>query len=162
MEEPSSNSAKGRTSFDANVAGSLVNFFNKNSTPYPTELGSQKFELVPVTKQKDQMINVARLYAQQEYDRIMEMVSVLQKQAENIKRRLEITDLVHTAEYQFKLYHGKCYWLVLDSELNKTLLVMNGPTGWFCGKPEKYQYIACVKWLGDYTWIEVDIHGNPL
>ena len=49
----------------------------KHLLPYPMEIGGQKFELVEVTKQKDIMLNVARMYAQQEYDRIMEMVAVL-------------------------------------------------------------------------------------
>jgi len=96
-----SNSAKGRDSFDITVGGGLVNFFNRNVTPYATESSGPKFDLVPVTKQKDIMVNVARLHAQQEYDRIMELVSVLQKQASQIKRRLEITDLVYSAEYNF-------------------------------------------------------------
>ena len=97
-----SNSAKGRDSFDVNTGNTLVHFFNRNVTPYPTEAGSVKFDLVPVAKQKDLMINHARMYAQKEYDRIMELVSVLEKQARAIKRRLEITDSVHAAVYQFQ------------------------------------------------------------
>ena len=62
------NSAKGRTSYDVEVGGMVVPFFNKNVTPYPTEAGGVKFDLVPVEKQKDVMLNVARLHAQQEYD----------------------------------------------------------------------------------------------
>ena len=30
------------------------------------------------------------------------------------------------------------------------------------GAPEHYEYIARVKWLGDYTWLEVDEDGNPI
>jgi hypothetical protein len=37
-----------------------------------------------------------------------------------------------------------------------------GPKDWSTGKPEDYDYICRVKWLGDYTWIEVDEHGNPI
>lgn len=152
----SSNLSKGRNSFDANVSNTLVTFFNRNSTPYPTEVGGPKFDLVPVTKQKDIMLNVARLHAQQEYDRIMELVSVLQKQAEQLKRRLEVTDAVHAAKYNFQLYHDRIYWLAYDTEKNQTILCMNGPKGWFTGVPQNYQYICAVKWLGDHTWIEVE------
>ena len=100
------NSAKGRTSYDSDIDGVIVPFFNKNVTPYPTEAGGPKFDLIPVTQQKDHMVNAARMHAQQEYNRIMELVTVLQKQAEEIKRRLEITDWVHAAKYDFQLYHG--------------------------------------------------------
>lgn len=155
-----SNRAKGRTSFDADVKGEVVAFFNKNVTPYPTESSGPKFDLVPVEKQKDIMINVARLHAQKEYDRIMELVTVLQAQANQIKRRLEITDLVHASKYDFQLYHGKVYWLVQDTLKNITRLVLNGPTEWATGAPKEYTYICRVKWLGDHSWIEVDQEGN--
>lgn len=157
-----SNVAKGRTSYDANIGGSLVAFVNRNVSEYPTEAGGPKFELVPVTKQKDIMLNVARLHARQEYDRIMELVSVLQKQAENIKRRLDVTDLVHSASYSFQLYHNQCYWLVFDTRKNITILSHTGPGDWNTGKPDSYNYIARVKWLGDHTWIEVDLEGNAV
>ena len=161
-ENSQSNLAKGRESFDATIGNGLVTFLNKNVTPYPTEVGGPKFDLVPVTKQKDIMLNVARLHAQQEYDRIMELVAVLQKQAAQIKRRLEITDAVHDAVYQFQIYHGNIYWLCLDNRKQCTRLVMHGPDEWFTGKPEEYEYICRVKWLGDHSWIEVDSNGSPI
>lgn len=148
------NSAKGRFSYDSTSSGTLINFVNRNVTPYPTEAGGPKFDLVPVTKQKDIMVNVARLHAQQEYDRIMELVKVLQNQAEQLKRRLEITDAVHSAEYQFQLYHNHCYWLAYDKRKQKTILCHHGPHDSLV--TEFYEYIAKVKWLGDHTWIEVE------
>lgn len=156
------NSAKGKNSYDADIGGSLVSFFNKNITPYPTEVGGPSFDLIPVAKQKDIMVNVARMHGQQEYNRIMELVAVLQKQAASIKRRLEITDAVHTAKYQFQIYHGQTYWLAFDNRHNHTVLCHLGPKDWFTGPPESYEYICKVKWLGDYTWIEVDEEGNPI
>jgi Protein of unknown function (DUF2452) len=161
MSEPS-NSAKGKNSFDANLGGSLVSFFNKNITPYPTEVGGPSFDLIPVEKQKDIMVNVARMHGQQEYNRIMELVSVLQKQAASIKRRLEITDAVHAAKYQFQVYHGQTYWLAFDHRHEHTVLVHLGPNDWCTAPPTSYEYICKVKWLGDYTWIEVDDKGDPV
>ena len=150
-----SNIAKGRNSFDVNVGNVVVPFFNKNVTPYPTEAGSVNFDLVPVTKQKDIMLNVARMHAEQEYDRIMELVDVLQKQAADIKRRLDLTDMVHSAKYDFQIAHGNTYWLVQDTRKNELILSGMGPNDWSSGVPKSYQYIVAVKWLGDHTWIEV-------
>ena len=149
------NSAKGRNSYDAEIGDSVVPFFNRNVTPYPTEAGGPKFDLIPVTQQKDIMINHARIYAQQEYDRIMELVTVLQKQAEDIKRRLDVTDAVHAAEYQFQVVMGKCYWLVWDRRKEKTILVSHGPDDWSSGPPVDYEYQAQVKYMGDHTWMEI-------
>ena len=151
-----SNRAKGKDSKDAKIGTDLVEFINRASTPYPVEVGGPKFDLVPVTKQKDIMVNVARLHARQEYNRIMELVSVLQRQAEEISRRLDITDQVHAARYDFQIYHGQSYWLLYDSKEDCTRLSILGPNDWSTGVPKQYQYICKVQWLGDYTWIEVD------
>ena len=156
MADDKSNSAKGRTSYDSTSTGSLIPFFNRNVSEYPTEAGGVKFDLVPVTKQKDIMINHARIYAQQEYDRIMELVAVLEKQAAAIKRRLDITDAVHGAVYQFQPVMGNCYWLVWDKRKQHTLLTQHGPNDWSSGAPEDYEYNAQVKYMGDHTWMEID------
>jgi len=152
-----SNILKGRDSFDATTGNVLVPFINRSAVPYATESSGPKFDLIPIEKQKDRMLNVARLHAQQEYDRIMELVSVLERQAAQIKRLLEITDAVHAAEYQFQIAHGNVYWLVYDSRKNINRLCMRGPEGWSSGPPEDYQYIAQVQWLGDHSWIEVNV-----
>jgi hypothetical protein len=150
------NSAKGRNSFDANIGGQLIHFVNRNVTEYPTEAGGPNFDLVPVTQQKDIMLNAARMHAKQEYDRIMELVTVLQKQAEEVKKRLDITDMVHGAKYDFRLYPGAFYWLVFDTDKKFTRLVMTGPTDWNTGPPKQYDYITRIQWLGDATWKEAE------
>ena len=150
-----SNVAKGKDSYDAEIGGELVAFFNKNITPYATEVGGPAFDLIPIEKQKDLMVNIARMHAEQEYNRIMDLVKVLQKQADDIKRRLYITDAVHAAEYQFQIYPGQDYWLCFDSNINNTRLCHQGPNDWTTGAPDQYSYIAQVRCLGDYTWVEV-------
>ena len=162
MSDKKSNVAKGRNSFDADIGGTLIPFFNKNVSEYPTEAGGVKFELVPVTKQKDLMINHARMYAQQEYDRIVELVNVLEKQAQAIKRRLEITDAVHAAVYQFQPVMGNVYWLAWDQRKQHTLLTQHGPDDWSSSAPEDYEYQARVKYMGDHTWMEIDQEGNSI
>ena len=150
------NSAKGRNSYDSTSTGALIPFLNRNVTPYATEAGSVKFEMVPVTKQKDLMINHARMFAQQEYDRIMELVAVLEKQAQQIKRRLEVTDAVHGAVYQFQPVMGNIYWLAWDKRKQNTLLTQMGPNDWSSSAPEDYEYMAQVKYMGDHTWLELN------
>lgn len=156
MTNKKSNRLKGKNSFDSESTGLLIPFINKNITPYPTEVGGPNFDLVPVTKQKDIMLNNARHFAQQEYNRIMELVTVLQKQAADIKRRLDITDAVYSAEYQFQISVGQSYWLVWDKRKEKNLLVHMGPTDWSTGAPVDYEYLTKVKFLGDHTWEEVN------
>lgn len=151
-----SNNADGRDSFDMQSGNVLIEFINRNVTPYPTESSGPKFDLVPVTKQKDIMVNVAKMHAQQEYDRIMELVAVLERQAADIKHRLDLTDMVHAAKYDMQLYHGQVYWLVQDHRKNCTRLISHGPNDWATGPAPEWEYICAVKWLGDHTWVEVD------
>ena len=160
MAKKKSNSAKGRESYDANIGDSIIPFFNRNSSKYPTEVGGPKLEMIPVEKRKDMMVNVARLHAKQEYDRIMEVVKVLEKQARDIQWRLEVTDGVHAAEYDFETYHNKIYWLVYHTGKEKHILSILGPDDWSSRPPEEYEYVTRVKWLGDYTWIEVGEDGE--
>jgi len=150
------NSADGRLSYDSTSTGELITFFNRNISPYPTDVGGPAFDLIPVEKQKDIMVNVSRMHARQEYNRIMELVAVLQRQADEVRKRLDITDLVHAARYNFQIYHGQCYWLARDLARGGTLLTQTGPDEWTTAKPDHYEYICRVKWLGDYTWIEVE------
>ena len=70
-EEKRPNSADGRNSYDSESTGSLIQFFNRNVSPYHTDVGGPAFDLIPVEKQKDIMVNVARMHGQQEYNRIM-------------------------------------------------------------------------------------------
>jgi len=156
------NSADGRLSYDSTSSGELIQFFNRNVSPYPVDVGGPAFDLIPVEKQKDIMVNVARLHGHQEYRRIMELVSVLQRQANEVRKRLEITDLVHAAKYGFQIYHGQCYWLAYDRARGGTLLTQTGPAEWTTAPPDYYEYICRVKWLGDYTWIEVDLNGESV
>ena len=74
------NSAKGRTSFDITVGDQLVNFFNRNVTPYPTEVGAPKFDMVDVESERDLELNQARQFANEELSRLNEHAEVLQRQ----------------------------------------------------------------------------------
>lgn len=120
------------------------------------EVSAPRFDLVPVTSHKDLMVNTARRHAQQEYDRIMALVAVLQAQADDIRRRLELTDQVAAARYSMVLYPGGRYWLVQDQQRGDTLLTPLGPEDWSTGAPAHYRYLAHIEWLGDNTWREIE------
>lgn len=127
----------------------------RHAIAYPMEVGAPQFAPIAIREEKDIMRNIARMQAEQEYNRIMDIVAVLKKQADDIQRRLDITDMVHAAEYNFKVVPGRSYWLVKDKRKNITILAFTGPTEWSSGIPVDYEYIAEVRCLGDYSWVEV-------
>lgn len=144
---------KGVNSKDLTLDTLIVPFINRNISTYPTEVGSAFFAPVPIKEQKDVMLNIARANAEQEYQRIISLVAVLQQQAEELQNRLKITELVHQAKYNYKPVVGNVYWLV---ETNKeTILSHLGPDDWSTGSPKDYKYISKLKFLGDFTWIEI-------
>ena len=140
---------------NSHVGGNLVEYINRAASQYPTELGSQSFELVNIEQEKDRMINIARLHAKQEYDRIMQLVEILQQQAADIKKRLDTTDQIYSAVYSFVPQPGNSYWLLWDSGADVYRLSMTSPEQWSAGIPDNYVYIDEVKMLGDHTWIAV-------
>lgn len=127
-----------------------------HSKEYPMEVGAPRFEPIEISKQKDIMINAARANAKKEHERIMENVAVLQKQADALVRRLQITELVHSAKYGFNPAINKKYWLFQETDKEYIGLTPIGPGEWHLGStPESYQYIAHIRFLGDQTWEEV-------
>ena len=73
----------------------------RNSLPYPMELGSPAFAPIDVKKEKDVLYNAGKLHAKQEYDRIMEQVEVLRRQAESLENRIKVSDMM----YDLSLIH---------------------------------------------------------
>jgi hypothetical protein len=151
-----SNVMKGRHSYDANVGGQLVTFINRSSSEYPVEVGAAFFAPVNVQEQKDLDLNVAKEHAKQEYNRIMEMVAILQEQAKQLTSRLDATELVHSAEYGIRTTHNRAYHIYFNSYKDKNILTPIGPTEWQAGPGEHLRFIASVTKKGDSTWEYID------
>lgn len=152
----SSNIMKGRHSYDANVGGQLIPFINRSSSEYPVEVGAAFFAPVNVQEQKDLDLNVAKEHAKQEYNRIMEMVAILQEQAKQLASRLDATELVHSAEYGIRTTHNREYHIYFNSYKDKNILTPIGPNEWNAGPGEHITYVASVTKKGDSTWEYVD------
>jgi hypothetical protein len=151
-----SNVLKGRNSKDAIIDGQVVAFINRNSSEYPVEVGAGFFAPVQIEKEKDIALNVAKEHAKQEYERIMEMVHILQEQAKQLVDRLDATELVHGAEFGMIVTHSKPYFLYFDSIKNKNILSSISPITWCAGPPYYYKFVASVQKKGDSTWEYID------
>lgn len=125
------------------------------SIEYPMEVSAPVFAPIKVTEEKDKAVNIARMNAQQEYDRIMEQAQVLIKQAKALQNRLDVTEQVHRAKFSFNPIHGKEYHLYFDSRIQSNILVQTAPTEWTTGVPLHWTFLVTVKKLGDSTWEEV-------
>jgi hypothetical protein len=151
-----SNVMKGVNSRDAIIGEQLVPFINRSSSEYPVEVGSSFFAPVKVEDQKDISLNVAKEHAKQEYDRIMQMVEILQEQAKQLVSRLDATDLVHGTMFSFNPVYGKEYHIYLNTYLDKNQMSLIGPKNWSGNIPEHLTFVASVIKKGDSTWEYVD------
>jgi hypothetical protein len=152
------NRAKGVVSKDAVLADLDVTFINRNISEYPVEVGGPAFAPIAVEKEKDISVNVARAHAKQEYERIMEMVHILQEQAKQLVSRLDATELVHGCKFNFLTKHDQTYH-VYDCDIRygtvvkqERILCATGPADWSSGPPDHLVHVASVKKKGDSTW----------
>jgi len=150
-----SNLLKGRNSVDVNLGGTTVAFFNRNVSEYPTEQGAF-FAPVVVEKEKDVSLNIAKQHAKEEYDRIMEMVRVLEEQAKQLVSRLDATEVVHKTIFSFTPVHGKIYHIYFNKHNQRNEMGMIGPKEWCAGPGEHLKFIASVRKKGDSTWEYLD------
>lgn len=129
-----------------------IDTFKKNSIDYPMDRGSQFFELAIPQNKKDLLSNQAFQYANDELNKLKEIVLVAQKQADQIKKRVEITILINNASFNFEPKVNENYWLVYNKETDKNILSVLGPSDWSFGPPIYYNFLYKVKYLANGLW----------
>jgi hypothetical protein len=133
-----------------------IDTFKKNSINYPMDRGSQFFELIVPQNKKDLINNQAFQYANDELNKLKEIVLVAQKQALEIKKRVEITVLINDAVFNFTPKVNENYWLINNKETDKNILSVLGPSDWSFGPPTYYNFLYKVKYLANGLWDIVD------
>ncbi len=81
---------------------------------------------------------------------IKEQMSLLAEQANKIKERVEISEMIYNAEIRFEPLISHQYHLY-EKENNQFILLMIGPNEWG-RKGCPYEFISTVKLLADHTW----------
>ncbi len=101
----------------------------------------------------DEIKNTALLAMQQQTERqlsqIYEQVELLAKQAEKIKKRVDISRRVYRAKIGFKPSIGYTYYLY-EQENSEEVLSLISPDEW--GESIPYKFVASVELLADHTW----------
>lgn len=127
----------------------------KSIVPYGLDRGAPKFDIIETKSKKDQHYNLAVQQAQKEFENLKQIADVINKQAQQIKERLEITELVYNAERTFTPVVGANYWIIKDTKKNNIQIVVLGPKEWATKPPENYEYISEVKYLANGLWEKV-------
>lgn len=128
----------------------------KATATYALDRGAPKFDIIETKNKKDQHYNLAVQQAQKEFENLKELADTINKQVQEIKERLEITELVHNAERSFTPVVGTNYWIIKDTKNNNIKIVVLGPKDWSINPPSNYQYIAEIKYLANGLWQNIN------
>src|SRR3989339_866645 len=86
-------------------------------------------------------------------DQIKQQIELLAKQAQEIRKRKELSMIIYEAKLSFKPQIGQVYHLY-EKRDNTHLLSLVAPQEWGTHGPFK-QFVSSVKLLADHTWVEV-------
>ncbi|MDE3236787.1 MAG: DUF2452 domain-containing protein [Bacteroidota bacterium] len=120
--------------------------------PYASSVGS-----VAIRPTKEGMIRHKALSAMEEQtnmqlDQIKQQIELLAKQAQEIRKRKELSMMIYEAKISFKPQIGHTYHLYEKRDGSHQLSLV-APQEWGGNGPFK-QYVATVRLLADHTWVE--------
>lgn len=121
--------------------------------PYASSVGS-----VAIRPTKEGMIKHKALTAMEEQtnmqlDQIRQQIELLAKQAQEIRKRKELSLMIYEATLRFKPQIGHTYHLY-EKHDGTHMLSLVAPNEWRGAGPFK-QFIATVQLLADHTWKEI-------
>ena len=88
-------------------------------------------------------------------DQIRQQIELLAKQAQELRKRKELSLMIYDARLSFQPVIGQTYYMYEKKDGNH-LLSLVSPKEWGGSGPFK-QFISAVKLLADHTWVEVEI-----
>lgn len=122
--------------------------------PYASSVGS-----VAIRPTKEGMIKHKALSAMEEQtnmqlDQIRQQIELLARQAQEIRKRKELSLMIYEARLSFKPQIGHTYHLY-ERKDGSHMLSLVAPNEWGGAGPFK-QFISSVRLLADHTWVEIN------
>jgi hypothetical protein len=110
----------------------------------PTEEGTIKHKALLAMEQQTDM----------QLDQIREQIALLAKQAQELRKRKELSLMIYEASMRFTPIIGQTYYLY-EKKDGSYMLSLVHPKEWGGNGPFK-QFVSGVKLLADHTWMEVE------
>ncbi|MEX2379331.1 MAG: DUF2452 domain-containing protein [Vicingaceae bacterium] len=123
---------------------------NPHNLPYAHNVGSAI--IFPDDKDRIKSNAMAAMVEQtnMQMKQIYDQMELLVNQANDLKKRVEISEEIYEAEMGFKPLTGHTYHLY-EKEDGKKVLSMIGPKQWPNG-PKYEKFIATARLMGDHSW----------
>lgn len=121
--------------------------------PYASSVGS-----VAIRPTEEGAIKHAALLAMDQQtdmqlDQIRQQIELLARQAQELRKRKELSLMIYDARLSFQPVIGQIYYMY-EKRDGSHLLSLVSPKEWGGNGPYK-QFVAAVKLLADHTWMEV-------
>lgn len=110
----------------------------------PTEEGVIKHKALLAMEQQTDM----------QLDQIRQQIELLARQAQELRKRKELSLMIYEAKLNFQPVIGQTYYMY-EKKDGTHLLSLVSPKEWGGSGPFK-QFVSAVKLLADHTWIEVE------
>lgn len=117
---------------------------------YPSNVGGALIKPEDRGKIKSRGLSAMEKQTEQQLGQIYGQIETLAKQANQIKKRVEISSRIYLSEMNFEPLIGHTYYLYMKNS-GDDLLSMISPEEW--GKSMPFaEYLAKVELLPDHTW----------
>ncbi|MEI8111114.1 MAG: DUF2452 domain-containing protein [Chitinophagia bacterium] len=122
--------------------------------PYASSVGSVAIRPTKEGVIKHKALTAMEEQTQMQLDQIREQIELLARQAQELRKRKELSLLIYEAKLSFKPQIGHTYHLYQKKD-GSHILSLVAPTEWGGAGPFQ-QFVSSVKLLADHTWKEVN------
>jgi hypothetical protein len=127
---------------------------NPGLLPYAHTSGSAVIRPEDKGKLKGRAVSAMQSQAEMQMKQLYEQMELLAAQANSLKKRVNISERIYTAEIPFEPLIGHTYYLYRRNN-GQDVLSMIAPNEW--GRSKSFpQYVATIKLLADHTWEILD------
>jgi hypothetical protein len=121
--------------------------------PYASSVGSVAIRPTKEGVIKHKALSAMEDQTNMQLNQIRQQIELLAKQAQEIRKRKELSLMIYEAKLSFKPQIGQVYHLY-EKRDNTHILSLVAPQEWGGAGPFK-QFLSSVQLLADHTWIEV-------
>lgn len=122
--------------------------------PYASSAGSVAIRPTKEGVIKHKALSAMEDQTNMQLNQIKEQIELLARQAQEIRKRKELSLMIYEAKITFKPQIGQVYHVYEKSDSSHVLSLV-APSEWGGGSGPFASFIATVKLLADHTWVEV-------
>jgi hypothetical protein len=142
-----------------NPAGELftnIEVFHKQLSvlPYASSVGSVAIRPTEAGVIKHKALLAMEQQTDMQLDQIRQQIELLARQAQELRKRKELSLMIYEAKLNFQPVIGQTYYMY-EKKDGTHLLSLVSPREWGGSGPFR-QFVSALKLLADHTWVEVE------